>query len=64
MVRDPPVARDKPTDPQPRGKGKDGRSLTSSVYPTHFYYLHRHPYAMVDQIRAVTTGVSSLTVGG
>ena len=27
MVRDPPVARDKPTDPQPRGKGQDRRSL-------------------------------------
>jgi len=31
MVRDAPGARDKPTDPQPRGKSKDGRSLTSSV---------------------------------
>ena len=36
MVRNPPVAGDKPTDPQPMGKGKDGRSLTSNVYPTPF----------------------------
>ena len=36
MARDPPVARDKPTDPQPRGKGQDGRSLTYNVTPTPF----------------------------
>jgi len=28
------MARDKPTDPQPRGKSQDGRSLTSNVAPT------------------------------
>jgi len=26
-LANPPMARNKPTDPQPRGKGKDGRSL-------------------------------------
>ena len=31
MVRDPPAARDKPTAPQPSGKGQDGRILTSNV---------------------------------
>jgi len=30
------MARDKPTDPQPRGKGQDGRSLTSNLTPTLF----------------------------
>ena len=27
------MARDKPTDPQPRGKSQNGRSLTSNVTP-------------------------------
>jgi len=47
------MARDKPTDPQPRGKGKDGRSLTSNVTPTP--YLQHHPYAKITRIRPVTT---------
>ena len=33
MARDQPTARGKPTDPQPTGKSKDGRSLTSNVTP-------------------------------
>ena len=37
MVRDPPVARDRTTDPQPRGKDQDRRSLTSIVTPTPSY---------------------------
>jgi len=37
------MARDKPTNPLPRGKGQDGRSLTSNVTTTP--YLYRHPYA-------------------
>ena len=47
------MARDKPTDPQPRGKSQDGQSLTSNVTPTP--YLHSHPYAKTTQTRAVTT---------
>jgi len=37
-------------------KGKDGRSLTSSV--THTPYLHRHPYANTAASRLLTTAVS------
>ena len=33
MAHDQPTAPDKPTDPQPTGKSKDGRSLTSNVTP-------------------------------
>ena len=36
VVRDPPVARDKPADPLPRGKGQDRWSLTSNVTPYTF----------------------------
>jgi len=47
------MARDKTTDPQPRGKSQDGRNLTSNVTPTP--YLHRHPYANTTQTRPLTT---------
>jgi len=54
VVRDPPVARDTPTDFQPRDKSKNKRSLTSNVTPTPLY-LHRHPYTKTTHIQAVTT---------
>jgi len=54
VVRDPPVARDKRTDPQPRGRRQNKRSLTSNITPTTLY-LHHHPYAKTTHIQAVTT---------